>query len=594
MAQDLYYDSVSLLLHGNGTDGSTTFTDNSPSPKTITPFGNAQIDTAQSKFGGASMLFDGTGDYLSTPYTSDWSPGSGDYTVECWIRPTSLSGNSTIVAPLSGTRGWRFYFDSSNGRVVLLKYDSSGNVSFPLTSTTLLTVNTWQHVAWTKVGATYRLFINGIKDAETTDSVEISTDNSPPLIVGRTGNIDGGYFVGNIDDLRITKGVARYTANFTPTTEQFADTGPAILPITSLSFTQTNNSVNLLYGRKSIIDTTAYTLTLNDVILTKSTLGIVIDTTAYTTNANNVTLLYGRNQVIDVTSFTQTNNDIGLSHGYQVIVDTTVFNSITNTVGLLADRKITVDTTSYVLTANDILLIHGYNLVVDNSPFTLTNNDINLLFGRKVVIDATTYILINSDIVFSRVYSIPIDAIAYTLTNNDLTLSTGRKLALDSIAYLLTDNDMTLSFGRNLLLDNTNYTLTNNDINLLFGRKVILDTTQYALTDNDLFFLYSRVFNISNVNYSLTNNNTNLLFGRKVGLNATQYALMDNDLVLLKGSKIAIDPTSYSIDSSLNLLYDRIFQVDQQEYLLTFSPLDSLYSYPISNNTRLLIMKASP
>jgi hypothetical protein len=62
---DPVFNNVSLLLHGNGTNGSTTITDNSPTPKTVTAVGNAQISTAQSKFGGASIAFDGTGDYLT-------------------------------------------------------------------------------------------------------------------------------------------------------------------------------------------------------------------------------------------------------------------------------------------------------------------------------------------------------------------------------------------------------------------------------------------------------------------------------------------------------------------------------------------------
>ena len=90
---DASYSSVSLLLHGNGINGSTTITDNSPSPKTVTAVGNAQISTAQSKFGGGSIAFDGTGDYLTTPNNSDYQFGTSDFTVECWINTTDTSFN---------------------------------------------------------------------------------------------------------------------------------------------------------------------------------------------------------------------------------------------------------------------------------------------------------------------------------------------------------------------------------------------------------------------------------------------------------------------------------------------------------------------
>lgn len=75
-----------LLLHCDGTDGSTTFSDNGVTGHTVTANGNAQIDTAQSKFGNASGLFDGTGDYLTIPDHADWNFGTGNFTIDAWIR----------------------------------------------------------------------------------------------------------------------------------------------------------------------------------------------------------------------------------------------------------------------------------------------------------------------------------------------------------------------------------------------------------------------------------------------------------------------------------------------------------------------------
>src|SRR3989338_1134677 len=80
-----------LVLHSNGTDGSTRFTD-SATNKTTTAYGNAQIDTAQSKFCGASGLFDGTGDYLTLADSDDWSFGTGNWTIDCWSRFNKLFG----------------------------------------------------------------------------------------------------------------------------------------------------------------------------------------------------------------------------------------------------------------------------------------------------------------------------------------------------------------------------------------------------------------------------------------------------------------------------------------------------------------------
>src|SRR5690554_1699309 len=92
---DPYFASVVLLLHGDGTDGSTTITDNSGSAHSPTVNGNSQIDTAESQFGGASVLFDGSGDYLEYADSADWDFGTGDFTVEFWMRRNAwpTSGN---------------------------------------------------------------------------------------------------------------------------------------------------------------------------------------------------------------------------------------------------------------------------------------------------------------------------------------------------------------------------------------------------------------------------------------------------------------------------------------------------------------------
>jgi hypothetical protein len=82
---DPYRSQVSLLLHGDGTNGSTTIVDSSPSPKTVTAVGDAQISTAQSKFGGASIAFDGNGDYLDASSSNQYAIGTEDFTVEGWV-----------------------------------------------------------------------------------------------------------------------------------------------------------------------------------------------------------------------------------------------------------------------------------------------------------------------------------------------------------------------------------------------------------------------------------------------------------------------------------------------------------------------------
>ncbi|MFB3885601.1 MAG: chitobiase/beta-hexosaminidase C-terminal domain-containing protein [Thermodesulfobacteriota bacterium] len=97
------------LLHMNGADGSTTFTDDAPGGShTWTAYGDAQIDTSQSKFSGASGLFDGSGDYLSSPDSDDWYWGTGDFTIDFWVRFAALPGSNNFA------HIWSQYVDDNN------------------------------------------------------------------------------------------------------------------------------------------------------------------------------------------------------------------------------------------------------------------------------------------------------------------------------------------------------------------------------------------------------------------------------------------------------------------------------------------------
>ena len=110
-----YFHNNSLLLHGDGTNGSTTFKDDSINNHTITAYGNAQISTTQSKFGGASMKFDGSGDYLAIADNDDFELGSSDFTLEAWVYLTGYSASYSgyysamiLAKDASGARSWSF------------------------------------------------------------------------------------------------------------------------------------------------------------------------------------------------------------------------------------------------------------------------------------------------------------------------------------------------------------------------------------------------------------------------------------------------------------------------------------------------------
>ena len=216
--KDPDYNNVSLLLHGNGTNGSTTITDNSPSPKTVTAVGNAQISTAQSKFGGASIAFDGSGDYVAIAETSgSFTFGTGDFTIEFWVYPTNLTG-LTILADWRTAAGGALrptiYQSDSN----LYLYESDNRI----TGASALATGVFQHIALCKGSNSTRLFVNGTQVGSTyADTTSYIAPESGSIYIG--GLLGTFSTAGYIDDLRITKGVARYTANFTPPAAPFPD-----------------------------------------------------------------------------------------------------------------------------------------------------------------------------------------------------------------------------------------------------------------------------------------------------------------------------------------------------------------------------------
>lgn len=215
---DPYWDSVSLLLHMNGANASTTFTDSSKNNFTATVNGNAQISTAQSKFGGASGLFDGTGDYLSLSSSSLFDIFGGDMTIECWIYSQNNSSNKSIIE-LFIDANQRGSLGLVSGSLTFYSQNNSSNGGTRI-STSAPSLNTWAHVALVKSGSTFALYLDGISAGTSTTS--IYPTGSLTCRVGAYYTA-GFEYQGHIDDLRITKGVARYTANFTPPTAPFPD-----------------------------------------------------------------------------------------------------------------------------------------------------------------------------------------------------------------------------------------------------------------------------------------------------------------------------------------------------------------------------------
>jgi hypothetical protein len=182
--------------------------------------GNAQVSTVQSKFGGSSLYLDGSGDYLQAPYNDAFQFGTGDFTVEFWINSAASGSYNQVVGTLvSGTENgtWRIgtRFNSLNN-LYFARGNGSGFDEFNIAANA--NDGAWHHVACTRSSGLVRLFLDGTVVSSSTISGTCTSAN--PLRVGYNQR-DTVYVNGYIDDLRITKGVARYTANFTAPTQAF-------------------------------------------------------------------------------------------------------------------------------------------------------------------------------------------------------------------------------------------------------------------------------------------------------------------------------------------------------------------------------------
>lgn len=210
---------------------STSFTDSSPSPKSITPHGDVKIVSNYSKMGGASGKFNGLGDFLTVPHSTDFLFGSGNFTIEMWFR-SLLTGSQfgTLCGVWNGSSGrsWEVYI-GADGHIWFYWSTGGGNY-FYLTFSYTYQQDTWQHLAVVRSGNTLMVFIDGVM----LGSPQVLTDtfyaSSEVFLIGTSDPGGGEYYKGYLDELRIVKGTAVYTSNFTPSSSEFDNSiSPSIL-----------------------------------------------------------------------------------------------------------------------------------------------------------------------------------------------------------------------------------------------------------------------------------------------------------------------------------------------------------------------------
>jgi hypothetical protein len=247
--------SANLMLYGAGkttVSNNTTFIDSSANAFTITRFG----DTVQSGFNpfsqasSGSGYFDGTGDYLSIADNAAFDVGSGDFTIEGWIYLTTSGGGvarwiigQTSASFTASTTSFIFGINTTNK---LLGAVAVGSTFTNCASTASVSANAWVHVAFVRSGASLATYINGTQDGTASISTSTINNSANQIAVGRAGEYNAEYLTGYISNLRVVKGTAVYTSNFTPPTS----------PLTAI----TNTSLLLLTDNYSIVNSTSTNL----------------------------------------------------------------------------------------------------------------------------------------------------------------------------------------------------------------------------------------------------------------------------------------------------------------------------------------------
>jgi hypothetical protein len=258
------YSTWSRITYGNGTfvaissdntraaystDQGKTWTATSLSSSTaITLTGTPVLSTTQSKFGLSSLSLDGSS-YVTVASDDRFAYNKEDFTIECFIRLNSIGGTQTIIDQRT----------AGNEAAILIDVQATGAVRLyvlgtaRITSATLVTANTWTHIAVSRASGVTRLFVNGTVQATTYTDANVYA--ARPVAIGVNAIANNAYTTGYIDEVRISRGVSRYSGSFTPALSAFTSDANTMLLMhldgtnNSTAITSTIGSwVSLAYG----------------------------------------------------------------------------------------------------------------------------------------------------------------------------------------------------------------------------------------------------------------------------------------------------------------------------------------------------------
>ncbi len=212
---DPYYSNVSLLMHMEGANGSTSFVDSSVYARPQPALVDATITTSTKAFGTSSLTCNGTSSQLNYPSDAGFAFGTGDFTVEAWVKRRGTNNAHIVALYETGANGYFLLRAGYNAELVVRATGGVG--SSIVINGAALPLNVWAHYACVRSAGVITLYVNGTPVGSGAFTGDLTMTSDTRLYIGTTAVI-WQYYTGELDEIRITKGIARYTAAFaTPT-----------------------------------------------------------------------------------------------------------------------------------------------------------------------------------------------------------------------------------------------------------------------------------------------------------------------------------------------------------------------------------------
>lgn len=534
-------DNLVLLVHCDGADASTTFTD-SVGRHTVTRNGSAEVDTAQSKFGGASAKFVGPSAYLSSDGSSDFSFGTGDFTIDLWVRFNTQTGTHVLYDSRTGSGApSRAPLIATVNTNTWIFHDAAGIVI----DSGAIGINTaqWYHVAVARASGSTRMFIDGTQRGSTyADSNNYGIASVSPTIGGYGGEGTDGW----IDEVRVHKGTALWVQNFAVPTAADSPFGLVYnrrLTSAAGSYSYTAGAVvTLKKGRPFTGAAGGYTYTGTVALLKRSRIMPAL-AGSYTYTGTAASLYYGRKVAANAGSYNLTGTAASLYYGRKVAADAGSYTYTGTAAAFFYTRAMSAGAGSYVYTGSDVNLtyeqVNEYILPADVGSYALTGTSASLNYGRRFVADAGSY----------------------TYTGTAAALRRGYAVAAGGGSYTYTGTAAALNYARKIVANAGSYSLTGTAASLYRGRKVAANAGAYSYTGTAAAVRYTRIMSAAAGTYSYTGTDANLTY-EQVG----EYILQ-------------VDPGAYALTGTAALLKvgRQPLTADAGSYLLTGTDADLIY-----------------